>query len=123
METKEIVANNLTYKTLEKAQKYYIRAGEKDVTIERTKRLLETNFDQLLDVCFSCGLERYDGGFTVVTDAVFEELPEMTQAKKDDIMAKLSAVFWTGFEAGYVSGTKAMQDVMNAIEEPKPEEE
>ena len=123
METKKIVANNLTYRTLRTAQQYYIRSGEKDVTIERAKRLLETHFDQLLDNCYSCGLERYDGNFTSVTDAVFEELPEMDQTKREDLLAKLSAVFWTGFEAGYIAGAKTMEGVLNAITEPQEEED
>lgn len=96
MDVKECISRGLTYKTLEAAKQYFERMGEKNVSIDRARRLLGTHFENMLDVQYN--------------SCLCTPKPDV-----DDADGVIFGMFGTGFDAGYMAGVKDMETVMLKI--------
>lgn len=115
METKDYIANNLTYRTLQSAQRFYTVTEGEAVSIERAKRLVAEHIDQMLDLYFNSSLGRGEFEFEAQKKAIIESLPALDIKKQEDLSSDLWNIFGTGFSAGYIAGMKDMENLLNAL--------
>ena len=116
MTSKEIIANGLTYNTLEKAQKHYRATGEQDMTLERTQKLLEEHFSYCLDLHFASSIGRGDTVFEKAKQELLAKLPAMGKFETEDIVSILWGIYGDGFSAGYTAGIKDMEATLYSME-------
>lgn len=115
METKDYIANNLTYRTLQSAQRFYKVTEGEEVSIERAKRLIAEHIDQMLDLYFNSSLGRGEYEFESKKEAIIKSLPALDIKKQEDLSSDLWDIFGTGFSAGYIAGMKDMEGMLNAL--------
>ena len=115
METKDYIANNLTYRTLASAQKYYTVTERGPVSIERAKQLLAEHIDQLLDLQFNSSLGRGEYEFEEASKEIIDSLPAMETKQREDLLSSLWGLYGTGLSAGYIAGMRDMEALLNAL--------
>lgn len=125
METAEIIVNNLSLGTIEKARTYYLKIGERTdhLTPERIKRLLTERFDGVLNFRVGDTFSRGDIDFESQKQAILSKLPAMDIATRETIISDLYGVFAAGYENGYINGMQDAETFLNAINEAERTDE
>ena len=119
METAEIIANNLSLGTVEKARTYYLKIGERPehLTPERIRRLLAEHFDAVLNFRFDDTFSRGDIEFETQKQELISKLPAMDLTTRETLINDLWGIFASGYANGYINGIQDAETFINAINE------
>lgn len=118
MEPKEIIERNLSYKTLQTAREYLIKAGEpaESLTAERVGGIISNHFDILIDAHLSDGFGRADVPFESGRQYILSLFPDASETVKDDLESAMCNLFLGGFLNGYVVGVHDTETFMNHMD-------
>lgn len=113
----EIIAENLTVKTYEKVKKHFERNG-KHATTQQAKAKIENYFCSLLthrqSENFDNEVAEYEKTKNMIAPFYKESI---TALEKDDISEWLLWLYIDGYLAGYVTGARDIENLLNDLEE------
>lgn len=114
----EIIAENLTVKTYEKVKKHFERNG-KHATTQQAKEKIENYFYSLLTHRQSENFDNEEAEHKKTENMIAPFYKEsITALEKDDISEWLLWLLYIdGYLAGYVTGARDIENLLNDLEE------